>query len=270
MTITEIQKQTLTQKLLGRNYKWWYAVLYSFKLSYEYRINILIAIVRFFIPVVVTFSLLNLTSSNKSFSSYILIASIFYQFYAFVIGPSFDITNNVIKGDLSRFLLYPTGYLSFLITKILGFNFLTLMIRILVLFLSTWILGISVNFLSFFWALPFVIITVIIGFFIEVIVGSLVFFQHSLNKNFIPFYTDLMPFLSGSLIAFTASPSLKFLEYLPFAYFAHYPMQIYLGKYSALEVVYVFGGGIAWCIILYYLAKWVFRMGLKKNEAVGL
>ena len=94
---TQTYTATLIQKLLGRNYKWWFAIFYSFKLSYEYRINILIAIVRFFIPVAVTFLLLNLTSSNKLFSSYILIASIFYQFFAFVIGASFDITNNVFK-----------------------------------------------------------------------------------------------------------------------------------------------------------------------------
>ena len=56
----------------------------------------------------------------------------------------------------------------------------------------------------------------------------------------------------------------------PFTYLLHHPMQIYLGKYSALETLYVFGGGIVWCVILYYLVKWVFKMGLKRNEAIGL
>ena len=55
-----------------------------------------------------------------------------------------------------------------------------------------------------------------------------------------------------------------------FAFTFYHPMQIYLGKYSILETIYVFGGGIVWCIILYYSAKWVFKMGLKRNEAVGL
>ena len=175
-----------------------------------------------------------------------------------------------IKGDLSRFLLYPSSYIGILLTKIFGFNFLTLVIRLFVLFLSTWLLGVTINFLGILATLPFIFITVVIGFLIEVIVGSFAFFQHSLNKNFIPFYTDLMPFLSGSLIAFTISPILKPFELTPFAYFAHYPMQIYLGKYDAIQTLYVFGGGIAWCVVLYFLARWVFRMGLKRNEAVGL
>jgi ABC-type uncharacterized transport system permease subunit len=47
-------------------------------------------------------------------------------------------------------------------------------------------------------------------------------------------------------------------------------MQIYLGKYDFNQTLMVFAGGIAWCIVLYFLAKWVFKMGLKRNEAVGL
>jgi ABC-type uncharacterized transport system permease subunit len=47
-------------------------------------------------------------------------------------------------------------------------------------------------------------------------------------------------------------------------------MQIYLGKYSNLEIFYTFLGGLVWCIMLYFLAKLVFKMGLKKNESVGL
>jgi len=47
-------------------------------------------------------------------------------------------------------------------------------------------------------------------------------------------------------------------------------MQIYLGKYDTFQTVLVFGGGIFWCVLLYFLAKFVFKMGLKKNESVGL
>ncbi|MFM7853798.1 MAG: ABC-2 family transporter protein [Flammeovirgaceae bacterium] len=54
------------------------------------------------------------------------------------------------------------------------------------------------------------------------------------------------------------------------AFFAYYPAQIYLGKYDTDQTVLVFLGGIAWCGILYFLAKLVFRLGLKRNESVGL
>jgi ABC-type uncharacterized transport system permease subunit len=47
-------------------------------------------------------------------------------------------------------------------------------------------------------------------------------------------------------------------------------MQIYLGKYSPTETLMVVLGGIAWCLVLYFLANFVFKMGLKRNESVGL
>jgi hypothetical protein len=62
----------------------------------------------------------------------------------------------------------------------------------------------------------------------------------------------------------------SFLQFLPTSYILHHPMQIYLGKYTNLEIFYVFLGGLAWCAVLYFLAKLVFKMGLKRNEAVGL
>ena len=56
----------------------------------------------------------------------------------------------------------------------------------------------------------------------------------------------------------------------PFAFLLHHPMQIYLGKYSQLEILQTFAGGIIWCLVLFILARIVFKMGLKRNEAVGL
>ena len=270
MTHATAYKLTFMQKLLGRNYKWWYATLYNFKLSYEFRLSIFIAIVRFFIPVFITYILLSLTNSNKSFSNYTVIASIYYQFFAFVVGPSFDITNDVLKGSFSRYLLYPIDYLNFLWTKIIGFNLLTLIFRLIILFITIAILSISFNWLNFIYTAPFIALTIFIGYQMDKLIGIQVFFQQQLNKNLIAFYYDLMPFLSGSLLAFSISSYLEGFKFTPMAYFAYHPMQIYLGKYDFNQTLMVFAGGIAWCVVLYFLAKWIFKMGLKRNEAVGL
>ena len=56
----------------------------------------------------------------------------------------------------------------------------------------------------------------------------------------------------------------------PFAFTFYHPMQIYLGKYSQIEIIQTFVGGIIWCLVLFILARIVFKMGLKRNEAVGL
>ena len=56
----------------------------------------------------------------------------------------------------------------------------------------------------------------------------------------------------------------------PFTFLLHHPMQIYLGKYDNIQILQTFIGGIAWCVVLWILARLVFKAGLKKNEAVGL
>jgi ABC-type uncharacterized transport system permease subunit len=104
---------------------------------------------------------------------------------------------------------------------------------------------------------------------VEVIIGSITFYSTETaqlieTKNF------LIPLLAGSLVFLDTNSFTKMFIFSPFAFTFYHPMQIYLGKYSNLEIFYVFLGGLAWCFILYFLAKLVFKMGLKKNEAVGL
>jgi ABC-2 type transport system permease protein len=84
------------------------------------------------------------------------------------------------------------------------------------------------------------------------------------------FFDNLKLVLSGKFFPLNTLTLFKFSFFLPFAFTFYHPMQIYLGKYTNLEIFYVFVGGVIWSIILYFLAKRVFKLGLKKNEAVGL
>lgn len=78
-------------------------------------------------------------------------------------------------------------------------------------------------------------------------------------------------FLSGSMFPLYILPVyFNWLQFSPFAFTFYHPMQIYLGKYNFEQTIWVFAGGIFWCIFLYFVAKLVFKLGLKKNESVGL
>ena len=258
------------QSILGKNYKWWYAIKYNFKLSYEYRMNLLIALVRFFIPVLTTYLIIYFTSSNKGYSDYILIASLFYQVFAFTIGPSFDVTTDIMMSTLTRYSLYPNSYFAWLFTRVIGINLYLLLARLLLIYVSICIAGVNFSFAKIIPIAPYFLIIILIGFFIETIIGSLAFFYGRLNRNISQFYLDLMPLFSGSIFSFSVSSLLLPLSFLPTAYISHHPMQIYLGKYSQLEILQTFVGGILWCLVLFILARIVFKAGLKRNEAVGL
>ena len=77
--------------------------------------------------------------------------------------------------------------------------------------------------------------------------------------------------LTGVIIPLDKLPFYKeIIQFLPTTWSLHHPMQIYLGKYDTFQTFLVFLGGVSWCILLYFLAKFVFKMGLKRNESVGL
>jgi ABC-2 type transport system permease protein len=113
----------------------------------------------------------------------------------------------------------------------------------------------------------------IIGYFITVffayILGSLAFFIVDV-QGVLEIQNQVNFIFSGKAIPLDVSAFLKPLIFLPFAFTFYHPMQIYLGKYNFQETLAVFLGGIIWCLVLYFLAKIVFKIGLKKNEAVGL
>ena len=86
-------------------------------------------------------------------------------------------------------------------------------------------------------------------------------------------YENLVPLILGVIFPYNLI-SIDWLrsalQISPWSFIVYHPMQVYLGKYTPLETIYVFLGGIFWCIILYFLCKFILKLGLKRNESVGL
>jgi ABC-type uncharacterized transport system permease subunit len=260
------------EKLLGTNYKWWYLTIIERKIAFISRWNILIIIARFLIPLAVIFILFSSLEGGVVLQTYLIIASLIYQFYAFVIGPAYEITNDVINGKLASKLLRPTSYWMVMLWRIIGYNLLPLTIRLS-------IFGLTIYFFNIFIDLPRLTLTIIsffpiifgIGFLFEKIIGSLVFFNLQANKTFLPFFYDLMPFLSGSLISFSIIPDpIKIVQYLPFAHLVHFPMQFYLRQQPPQQLFFNYLVSLLWLVALVILANLIYNQGLKKNESVGL
>jgi ABC-2 type transport system permease protein len=144
----------------------------------------------------------------------------------------------------------------------------TILLIIFLVFIGLKIIDFNLQaFLLMFLCWPFALLILYLS---GLIVGCSGFFLprvHGVVMN----YTFLLGLLMGRIFPLNLLiPNFWFNLGNPFAYLFYHPMQIYLGKYTNLEIFYVFLGGIFWCIILYFLAKLVFKMGLKKNESVGL
>ena len=269
-------KPTTIQKLLGRQYKWWYLMKYNFVARTTYRVDQLFFVLGSVVTLVGTL-IIWWIAGGKVFDAnfqekltYFLVGELFY-YVIFNFAGFFGV--DIKRGTIAKDLLKPSSYMTYTFVSSIGTAGVQKIVNISILssaliFFSNYLLhpGLLNIILTIFLA-P---ISMAIFYFLEILVAFSAFWTTEINGIMLN-YTFLSRLLSGKLFPLgllLSSFSLHIFN--PFAFTFYHPMQIYLGKYTPLETFYVFLGGFAWCIVLYFLAKWVFKMGLKKNEAVGL
>jgi ABC-type uncharacterized transport system permease subunit len=178
---------------------------------------------------------------------------------------------HIIKGGLSQKLLMPTYYLFHIIFVAIGYNSFVLILRMILYIILFYIQGgLPKQEGNMIFILVTIGVSIVILFLVELILGTVAFWINTASNRVIEIAVDLIILTSGSLVLLNFNQITQWFMYSPFAFAAHHPMQIYLGKYSPLQTLYVFLGGIGWCVLLYIAAKWLFNLGLKGNEAVGL
>jgi ABC-2 type transport system permease protein len=267
---------TLMEKLLGRQYKWWYIATYNIILTSTKLSHAGFAL----FGVLVNFTTISyvwfINGASTSTMTYLLLGRVYKtitdNYWSDKIGL------DIALGKISVDLLRPIDYLSYnfvasISTRLLR-NIINLIGIILVVIAMNYF-GVSLilnsNVIYLILLLPIIIC---INFYIAFIIGSLGFFIED-KRDFGSFsvaYNQISIIMVGTIIPLDKLPlGLEhFLDKLPLAYLLHHPMQIYLGKYDTTQTLLVFAGGIAWCVVLYLLAKFIFKIGLKRYEAVGL
>jgi ABC-2 type transport system permease protein len=265
---------TFLNKLLGKNYKWWYLISYEFKRSsghfYSSIFNTSVRAIEFLAIVFIW----KLNGNNSQIISYLALGRVFGRLLTFDISG--QVSYFIVKGDLTRLLLLPSYPLNYFLASNIGFNFIRGLINALVtLALAILFFGKDIQFsLNILLLFPFFFLSYLLGLYFSYLIGCIAFWART-NANstsIIDAFRMLAGLLSGEIIPLFLIFSSFYSPFFwtPFAFLLHHPMQIYLGKYDFNQTVFVFAGGISWCIILYFLAKWIFKIGLKRNEAVGL
>jgi len=268
--LTSTFTPTFLQKLLGRGYKWWYIIYYNFKLHTQYLINEIFAStfrISGLLTSLVIFTFLQ--KEDPTIITYLVVGTAYFSTTGAQV--SWFVGNSIQNGKISRILLLPTNFFSFIFftgfstALFLLMTYSVILIPLFIIFFNSLIFSWNIGYL-----LMLFLIVVTIRVFIELLVGLTAFwtteFYGAAYLN-----TGMLAFFSGSVFPLNfISDKLWILNYSPYSILFYHPMQIYLGKYSPTEILYVFLGGITWCVVLYFLAKWVFKLGLKRNESVGL
>jgi len=225
--------------------------------------------------VVVQVYVWKLGNASTAIFSYLLIGRLYKSLAEnYFIGT---MSSDIISGNLSRVLLLPSSTMRLYYFLMVGKRVFRNLIEFFGFVIATvicvnYFVQIEYN-LGVLWILVlFLPITFTINHFTGMIVGCLAFIISD-KRDFTGIdniYYNMREVLGGRLIPLNLLPFSGFFIATPFAWQLHYPMQIYLGVYQGWDIVKAWIYGVLWCLALYFIASFVFRVGLKSNESSGL
>lgn len=167
------------------------------------------------------------------------------------------ISSRIYEGKITSELISPTSLLPhYFFGKSLGYavkNVFSIglsLVPILIWYRS------NLNFEGNYVVLLFLPLAFVIKYLLGMSVGFIGFWVKE-NFGTMSLYENILPLLTGLLIPLSIL-NIDYLTKLPTSFLLYHPMQIYLGKYSQVEIIQTFGGGIIWCLVLWILARRVF------------
>jgi len=110
----------------------------------------------------------------------------------------------------------------------------------------------------------------LVNFFFNICFGFITFvFKYLWGANMMK--ECIVGFLSGSLIplAFLPGTLEKVLLFLPFASLNYTPVMIYMRKYSGTEMLSYIGLQVFWCIALWMLSKFIWKISIRHLNIQG-
>lgn len=185
------------------------------------------------------------------------------------------VTDVVISGEFSKYLLKPFNYLAETFGISIGARVLRITMLIPMLLVAFFIFRGRFEIINSFENIMLFILALLIAFLINFLLGNtfaLISFFVNQIIGLRTFYEHAVIFLSGEGIPLVAYPSwAKFwLEILPFRYTLSFPIEILMGTISPNEIFYGFVISGIWILILVVMYKLLFRLAVKKYEAYGI
>ena len=185
-----------------------------------------------------------------------------------------EIAENINSGDLSVFLIKPFGYFKYWFFRDLGDKAMNILFSILevalliFLFKPPLFIQTNLTYLGLFVLTLF--LAIILHFFISSILSLTGFWSSEVWAPRFIFYI-LVTFFTGGIfpLDILPQPIYEVFMFLPFAYLQYFPLKIYLGGLSQIEILQGFLMSISWTLIFFWLANYIFRLGLKSYTAVG-
>jgi ABC-2 type transport system permease protein len=126
------------------------------------------------------------------------------------------------------------------------------------------------DFLTLVVYLTSLLLSFLIGFFFEASLGMIAFWLLEVT-SLLYIVNTLNFFVSGHMfpIDLLPPPWNGLLKVLPFQYLAYFPAAVFLGKIEGQELLQGLLAEAAWALFFFILARWLYRIGLRRYSAYG-
>jgi ABC-2 type transport system permease protein len=262
--------------MIQKLYKYWYLFGYNYRSNTAYRWSSLSWLFGHLFMIAGTIYVWYISAVNGStlfnfkeiFTYYIIGGLICINN-----GVHYNIGNRISSGKLSNIMIVPSSAIMRCVVSDSGWHVFSNLINIILLTCVA-IVGREYIFIpNNFSLIIFTFLITIVGFvaqiYINLIFGMLAFWMTDAWGIF-DLQGNITNILSGKLIPLSVLPFTGIVSALPFAYFYFLPIQVFMQKYDATQIVQIFFVGLLWIFVLHILIRFVWSSGLKKYEAVGL
>jgi ABC-2 type transport system permease protein len=256
----------------------------SFAERMTYRGDFLLGTLLRFLPMVTTILLwqaifkgsgkskLNVFSENELIA-YLLLTNISRMFSSMP-GLAGGIAREIREGTMKRYMIQPIDLIGYLLVYRVAHKVTYIIASFLPYFLLFFLCR---GFFDGFPDLPTLgafalslILSFLIGFFFETCVGMVGFWFLEVT-SLLYIVMTLNFFISGHMLPLDLLPEPWFtvLKLLPFHYMAYFPAVVFLGKVKGMALVYFLAGELAWTVFFMLLARFLYRLGLRRYSAFG-
>ncbi|MEA2020174.1 MAG: ABC-2 family transporter protein [Patescibacteria group bacterium] len=220
-------------------------------------------------------------NANQQISNYTLQEMVTYSFLSFLLNRTslsihWRISHDIGTGEINNYLLLPFHYLHFRFLKAFGSRLIADTILSLPVFIGlAWIYknyllppnSLQHLALIFLLVLP---LTLFLNLFYTSIIGLSGFWTTEISGLFY-LIGSISKFVGGALLPLSAFPTSwqKVLNALPFRYLYAFPIDVYLGKLTMLEIGVGLFVQALWVLSFYIILKIIWHFGIRRHEAYG-
>lgn len=209
--------------------------------------------------------------NQKDFISYYVAAALVYQLtFAWVIW----VWNDEIRtGNLSFKLLKPLEPIHHLLSEQIGHKFFVMLVLVPIVALVAW-LSPAIQYPISAGRLAAFALAVMAGFATSALMGSafgMLAFWSTQSSNLYSLWIGVGSFLSGWIAPLPLFPAAirQIASWLPFRSTLSFPVEILMGQLTWAQTLFGFAVTLGWILIFWVAYTILWRLGLRRYEAVG-